>query len=590
MTTLRRLTYALALTLCALSLTARAQTPEIEVTTDAGSAQFSAQGRMQLLRVQVFSPAGELVFEAEAQGGRSLRWPMTDQKGVRAADGVYRAHVTFTDSSGKLRARVEQITVGSQAQGAVAAPAASAPQDSLAPTGAGTAGRLAKWTTSTNLGNSVVAESSGRLAVNPTAAVPTATLQVNGLQPAASSSNGVAAPTLLTTTGGKGGNTTAAGKVGGKGANITLTAGQGGNAVSGATSGTGGDIILQPGSPGTGGSTPGKAGKVLLAPTGNGIVSIGTNNPDPNSKLYVELSSTTGSAITGKNLVGVGVYGISNTDPGVSGYSQNDNGVEGSSPNGIGVYGNSTSGYAGIFDGKVAVFGNVGIGTPTPSRPLEIKSGQLRFSSNTGDVEFTEVADLLAHVTTASPAATLPALRVHAGTSLTTVFTVFSNGKTEVGGTLQVDGGSCTGCSPPSDRALKANISSVNPRLILNKLAALPIQTWNYKSEPETVRHLGPMAQDFRAAFGLGRDDHTLNTVDAQGVTMASVQALYQLMLEKDQQIQRLVLEKDKEIERQMRLSEQQGRRIARLEARLNQVSHTVRRKRATPGRSTRAR
>ena len=139
--------------------------------------------------------------------------------------------------------------------------------------------------------------------------------------------------------------------------------------------------------------------------------------------------------------------------------------------------------------------------------------------------------------------------------------TVFINGTLLAGG--------CTGCSPPSDRHLKANFSSVNPRSILDRLARVPIQTWNYKSEPETVRHLGPMAQDFRAAFQLGADDRTLNTVDAQGVTMASVQALYQMMLEKDEEIKQL---RSQMAQQQSQLRQQQ--------AQLNQVRRTVRRKR----------
>lgn len=62
---------------------------------------------------------------------------------------------------------------------------------------------------------------------------------------------------------------------------------------------------------------------------------------------------------------------------------------------------------------------------------------------------------------------------------------------------------------------------------VLEKLAALPISTWNYKSDPATVRHLGPMAQDFMATFGLGDDDRKINMVDANGVVMVSIQALY---------------------------------------------------------------
>jgi hypothetical protein len=35
------------------------------------------------------------------------------------------------------------------------------------------------------------------------------------------------------------------------------------------------------------------------------------------------------------------------------------------------------------------------------------------------------------------------------------------------------------------------------------------------------------MAQDFHAAFGLGDSDRTINMVDANGVLMVAVQALY---------------------------------------------------------------
>ena len=54
---------------------------------------------------------------------------------------------------------------------------------------------------------------------------------------------------------------------------------------------------------------------------------------------------------------------------------------------------------------------------------------------------------------------------------------------------------------------------------------ALPISTWSYDDEPG-VRHMGPMAQDFSAAFQLGADDRHIFTLDANGVTMASIQAL----------------------------------------------------------------
>ena len=58
------------------------------------------------------------------------------------------------------------------------------------------------------------------------------------------------------------------------------------------------------------------------------------------------------------------------------------------------------------------------------------------------------------------------------------------------------------------------------------------------------MRHLGPVAQDFRAAFGLGRNDTTITTVDADGVALAAIQGLNQKLiesnLEKEAQINRL--------------------------------------------------
>src|SRR5581483_10049764 len=59
---------------------------------------------------------------------------------------------------------------------------------------------------------------------------------------------------------------------------------------------------------------------------------------------------------------------------------------------------------------------------------------------------------------------------------------------------------------------------------VLARVAALPIETWSYKGEPG--RHLGPMAQDFAAAFGLGADDRHIHALDAAGVALAAIQAL----------------------------------------------------------------
>lgn len=64
---------------------------------------------------------------------------------------------------------------------------------------------------------------------------------------------------------------------------------------------------------------------------------------------------------------------------------------------------------------------------------------------------------------------------------------------------------------------------------ILDALIALPVSTWSYNTSPG-VEHLGPMAQDFAAAFGLGSDERVINVVDMHGVLVVAVQALARRM------------------------------------------------------------
>jgi hypothetical protein len=82
--------------------------------------------------------------------------------------------------------------------------------------------------------------------------------------------------------------------------------------------------------------------------------------------------------------------------------------------------------------------------------------------------------------------------------------------------------------SQGSDRAIKQDFAAVNPQEILDKVVALPLQTWAYTNDASR-RHLGPVAQDFHAAFGLnGDDDKHIATVDADGVALAAIQGLNQ--------------------------------------------------------------
>jgi hypothetical protein len=94
----------------------------------------------------------------------------------------------------------------------------------------------------------------------------------------------------------------------------------------------------------------------------------------------------------------------------------------------------------------------------------------------------------------------------------------------------------CTVLELTSDRNAKAGFAAVDNRELLQKVASLPLSTWHYTNAPG-VRHLGPMAQDFQAAFHLGTDDKHIATVDADGVALAAIQGLYELVQEKDARI-----------------------------------------------------
>src|SRR6185369_454419 len=77
-----------------------------------------------------------------------------------------------------------------------------------------------------------------------------------------------------------------------------------------------------------------------------------------------------------------------------------------------------------------------------------------------------------------------------------------------------------------SDRNMKENFADVDGEAILRRLREVPIQSWNYKAQNARIRHIGPMAQDFMAAFQVGDDDKHISTIDPDGVALAGVKAL----------------------------------------------------------------
>jgi hypothetical protein len=91
-----------------------------------------------------------------------------------------------------------------------------------------------------------------------------------------------------------------------------------------------------------------------------------------------------------------------------------------------------------------------------------------------------------------------------------------------------------------SSRSAKEHFEPVDGAGVLARLAALPISTWNYIGAGDGDRHLGPVAEDFHAAFGLGASDHFVAPTDVAGVALASVKALQEEVRERDERIDQL--------------------------------------------------
>ena len=95
-----------------------------------------------------------------------------------------------------------------------------------------------------------------------------------------------------------------------------------------------------------------------------------------------------------------------------------------------------------------------------------------------------------------------------------------------------------------SDRNAKTDVAALDDDSVLAKVGSLPVSTWRYTSE-SGVRHVGPMAQDFYAAFGVGEDDRHITSIDEDGVALAAIKALRADSLRKGAEIVALRAELD---------------------------------------------
>jgi Chaperone of endosialidase len=109
-----------------------------------------------------------------------------------------------------------------------------------------------------------------------------------------------------------------------------------------------------------------------------------------------------------------------------------------------------------------------------------------------------------------------------------------------------------------SDVNSKEHFRDLDGEDVLAKIAWMPIREWNYKAQDAAIRHVGPTAQDFHAAFGLGEDPLRISTIDADGIALAAVQALEARTRGADETLARENQELRKRIEALERLIQRQ--------------------------------
>lgn len=111
---------------------------------------------------------------------------------------------------------------------------------------------------------------------------------------------------------------------------------------------------------------------------------------------------------------------------------------------------------------------------------------------------------------------------------------------TSAGGGAQLPAGT-SGWISISDSTQKTDIRLVDTKSVLEIACKIPIKEWRYQVQPDpSIRHMGPMAQDFWNAFHLGEDSLGISTIDPDGVALAAIQELAKRNDELEQRVKHL--------------------------------------------------
>src|SRR5713101_7164957 len=211
-------------------------------------------------------------------------------------------------------------------------------------------------------------------------------------------------------------------------------------------------------------------------------------------------------------------------------------------------------GYSNTVSGTLAVVGGgysntaSGYQSTVPGGRANIASGAFSFAAGCGASTNNQFGAFVWADGDCSPLNAIAAnqflARATGGVEFITGFQVCTIGPcTQVTGLQVAAGGGSWGSM--SDRNVKDHFAPVDKLQFLARVLALPITTWNYKTQVASIRHIGPMAQDFFAAFNVGEDDRHITDIDEGGVALAAIQGLNQKLQGMNQKLEEELRQKD---------------------------------------------